>query len=187
MLLHALFYCLSCLARKIKMSQFNPIKTLEGQNLIIRELRHDDFDEMFAVSSDKKIWEQTPYSNRYELAIFTQWFNDAIDGQALAITNKHNGQIIGSSRYYETDFEKGEISIGYTFLIREHWGGITNRELKELMFGHAWEYFDTVWLHIAEDNIRSRKAAEKIGAKLNHTGIKNGLPYCWYILSKGTI
>lgn len=169
------------------MPQFNPIKTLESQNLIIRELRNDDFEEMLAICSDKKIWEQTPYNNRHELPIFRQWFNDAIASQALAITNKHNGQIIGSSRYYETDLNKGETSIGYTFLIREHWGGITNRELKELMFGHAWEYFDTVWLHIAENNIRSRKAAEKIGAKLDHIGIKNDLPYCWYILPKGAI
>ncbi len=169
------------------MTQFNPIKTLEGQNLIIRELREDDFDEIFAVSSDTKIWEQTPYSNRYELPVFAQWFNDAIEGQALAITDKHNDQIIGSSRYYETDLEQGETSIGFTFLIREHWGGGTNRELKELMFGHAWEHFDTVWLHIAEDNTRSRKAAEKIGAKLDRIGIKNDLPYCWYFLPKGAI
>lgn len=169
------------------MSTFNPIKVLEGTSLKLRGLKQEDFQAMFKASSDLLIWEQTPYQDRYKQKVFKAWFDDAIREQALVIIDKKSGEFIGSSRYYETDFEKSETAIGYTFLVREHWGGTTNLELKTLMFKHAWNHFKTVWLHIAESNTRSRKAAEKIGAKLLKIGEKNGLPYCWYILEKGSL
>ena len=41
--------------------------------------------------------------------------------------------------------------------------------MKALMLEHAFETFDEVWLHIAPTNIRSQKAAQKIGADYAYT------------------
>ena len=92
--------------------------------------------------------------------------------------------MIGSSRYYEWDPARREVAIGYTFLATSHWGGAVNRELKTLMLDHAFRWAKTVWFHIGSDNLRSRKATEKIGARLSHEGVKvihgRDYPYAWY-------
>lgn len=41
--------------------------------------------------------------------------------------------------------------------------------MKALMLAHAFETYDEVWLHIAPTNIRSQKAAQKIGAAYAYT------------------
>ena len=166
---------------------FNPTKTLESENLLIREMLSTDFDELNLARSDPKIWQGHPKKDSYKKANIESWFEQAIQENALAIIDKSNTQLIGSSRYYEIDFKLNEVAIGYTFLTTKYWGGKTNHELKQLMLHHAWQYFETVWLHIGEENIRSRMAAEKIGANLDHTGHRDNIPYCWYIIPKGSI
>jgi len=79
-----------------------------------------------------------------------------------------SGRVIGSSRYYDWDPENREIAIGYTFIQRSHWGTGTNSELKALMLNYIAQWADSVWFHIGKDNIRSRRAVEKLGAILSH-------------------
>jgi RimJ/RimL family protein N-acetyltransferase len=64
------------------------------------------------------------------------------------------------------------VAIGFTFLVRSHWGGAANAELKGLMLDHAFRWARTVWFHVAASNVRSQKAMEKIGAKLSHQGTR---------------
>jgi len=169
------------------MAIFNPTKTLEGNNLLIREMLATDFVSLSIARSDPKIWEGHPKKESYQQTNIEAWFEQSLQDNALAIIDKNNNELIGSSRYYEIDTKQNEVAIGYTFLTTKYWGGTTNQELKKLMLDHAWQYFETVWLHIGENNLRSRKAAEKIGAKLDHIGIRENLPYCWYIVPKGSI
>ncbi len=73
--------------------------------------------------------------------------------------------VIGWSRY--SDYTAGErVSIGYTFLVRSHWGGAANAEMKRLMLRHAFTDVQEVLFSIAERNLRSRRALEKLGAEL---------------------
>ena len=74
-----------------------------------------------------------------------------------------NGRIIGSSRYYGYDGERSEIEIGWTFLARAYWGGVYNRELKQLMLRHAFGFVDRVIFLVGPQNFRSQRAMEKIG------------------------
>ena len=75
-----------------------------------------------------------------------------------------NGEIIGSTRFYGYDAEKSEIEIGWTFLARSYWGGPYNREMKKLLLRHAFDFVDCVILLVNPQNLRSRRAVEKIGA-----------------------
>ena len=57
------------------------------------------------------------------------------------------------------------MEIGWTFLETKFWGGAYNRELKSLMLDHAFRFVDRVLFVVGENNFRSQKALEKIGAK----------------------
>ena len=71
--------------------------------------------------------------------------------------------MIGSSRYYGYEPERSEIEIGWTFLVRSHWGGKANREVKRLMLDHAFTFVDTVVFWVGDENWRSQGAMTKIG------------------------
>ena len=138
--------------------------TLNGALLTLRPLREDDFPALFAVASDRLIWEQHPNWDRYKEEVFRDFFRVAMESKgALVAIDNADGQIIGSSRYFGYDREKNEVEIGWTFLARKYWGGVYNGEMKKLMLEHAFEHVDTVVFIIGETNLRSRRAVEKIG------------------------
>ena len=140
-----------------------------GELLELRPLRPDDWDALFAVASDPKIWEQHPASDRYTEPVFRQFFREAMEsGGAFVILDRATGEIIGSSRYFGYVPEKREIEIGWTFLARSCWGGKYNGELKRLMLDHAFQFVDRVLFFVGPNNLRSQKALEKIGASRTH-------------------
>ena len=141
-----------------------------GSSITLRPLRAEDFEVLYAAASDSLIWEQHPDPLRYRRDVFRENFflGGVNSGSAFIVQENASGRVIGSSRYYEWDPARREIAVGYTFLVRDHWGGGTNAEMKRLMLDHAFRWADVVWLHIGADNWRSRKAAEKIGAVLSH-------------------
>lgn len=157
---------------------------LSSDLLELRALGQGDFAGLYEVAVDPLLWEQTPYKDRYEKPVYKAWFDKAVENKALIVIEKETGLIIGSSRFYGVDVDKAEVIIGYTFLARNKWGGVINNDLKQLMLNHAFKTFEVVWLEIAQNNARSRKAALKIGAELSHEGEKKGLNYCFYKLLK---
>jgi N-acetyltransferase len=139
--------------------------TLTAELLELRPLEADDFHALYCVASDPLIWEQHPHSDRYKREVFETFFQEAMEsGGALIAIDRRDGAVIGSSRFYGYDAQRSEIEIGWTFLARSHWGGIYNGQMKELMLRHAFKSVDTVLLVIGAQNVRSQKAAEKIGA-----------------------
>jgi RimJ/RimL family protein N-acetyltransferase len=144
--------------------------TLIGPSITLRPLQADDFDVLQRAASDPLIWEQHPDPTRYQREVFRERFftGGLASGSAFVVLENASGRVIGSSRYYEWDPAKREVSIGYTFLVRDCWGGTTNTEMKRLMLAHAFQWAEVVWLHIGIANRRSRKAAEKIGAVFSH-------------------
>ena len=138
---------------------------LVGDILNLRPLREDDYPALFSVASDPLVWQQHPASDRYKDEVFRQFFRDAIDsGGALVVIDAANDAVIGSSRYHDYSEADRTVEIGWSFLARDYWGGIYNGEMKRLMLQHAFQFVDSVHLVIGETNMRSQKAAEKIGA-----------------------
>jgi RimJ/RimL family protein N-acetyltransferase len=146
---------------------------LKGELIELRPLRPDDWDELFAVASDPLIWEQHPESDRYKEEVFKIFFEDALrSGGAFVVVDTKTQQIIGSTRFHGYDPEKSEIEIGWTFLARKYWGGRYNREMKQLMLAHAFKFVENVAFFVGENNIRSQKATEKVGAVKSGTAKK---------------
>ncbi|MGI9389013.1 MAG: GNAT family N-acetyltransferase [Boseongicola sp.] len=165
--------------------QFDTQPHLTGPNLILSPLREEDYDGLHRAAGDPFIWAGHPAKDRHRDEVFRPYFGSLLhSGATLAIRDRASGAIIGCSRYYVAPGVEDDISIGFTFLRRDHWGGATNRELKTLMFDHAFNTFETVWFHIGPDNVRSQQATQKLGAEFSHEEVldlsngKNNV-YCY--------
>jgi len=142
--------------------------TLEGERLLLRPLREDDWDALFAVASDPLVWELHPAHDRWQEPVFRKFFAEALAQEgALVAIDKANNAVVGSSRFWAYDpADGGSVEIGWSVLARSHWGGEANREMKRLMLAHALAAVERVWFRVGDTNWRSRRAMEKIGGRL---------------------
>lgn len=141
---------------------------LEGERLIVRPLRPEDWGALYAVASDKAIWALHPAHDRWQEPVFRAFFDEALaSGGAFAIVERDSGEIVGSSRYDLSQVDApDEIEIGWSFLARRCWGQGTNAEFKRLMLAHALKHYRRAIFQVGEDNVISRKAMENIGGQL---------------------
>lgn len=141
--------------------------TLEGATLRLRPLVPEDFGALHAAASDPQIWALHPEPTRWQREVFQRFFDSGLAcGGALVAVERASGAVVGSSRYYHWKPEPREISVGYTFLVRRLWGGAANREMKALMLDHAFDFAQAIWFDVGVDNLRSRRAMEKLGGIL---------------------
>jgi len=141
--------------------------TLVGETVLLRPTSASDWKDMYVAASDPMIWALHPVRERYKEPLFRENFETGLAGGAmLTIVERSTGAIIGTSRYHGYDPVLSEVEIGWTFLIRRHWGGETNAEVKQLMLDHAFRWVDCVIFKVGETNWRSRGAMEKIGGRL---------------------
>ena len=160
--------------------------TLVGDKLMLRPLTESDWEAMYAVASDPLLWEVHPAWDRFKEPVFREYFAGAMASRgALAVIERVTNAIIGGSRYANFVAERNEIEIGWSFLARAHWGGAYNREMKTLMLTHAFRYFDSIRFNIGASNVRSRRAVEKIGARLDGEYVPeaiNGVPPVLHVI-----
>ena len=132
--------------------------------MVVRPIAAGDWAELFAAGADPKIWEVHPVPDRYTEAEFRKFFDGALNSKmGFVFVDRKSGRLIGSSRYYGYEPAISEIEIGWTFVIREFWGGTINREVKRLMLDHAFTFVDTVIFWVGDTNWRSQGAMTKIG------------------------
>lgn len=169
-------------------AELRPVLT--GARVVVRPVRPDDWEGMFAAAADPAIWEQHPESDRHLEPVFRRFFDGALAcGSGFAIVERKSGAIIGSSRYHGHDPEKREIEIGWTFLVARCWGGSYNLEVKKLMLDHAFRFVDAAVFWIGAENRRSRRAMEKIGGTLREEPARrpedpSGSPHAVYEIRK---
>jgi RimJ/RimL family protein N-acetyltransferase len=141
--------------------------TLAHPAVTLRAATAADWPALFAAALDPGIWEGHPAHDRWQEPVFRAFFEDGLaSGGMLVAEDPVTGAVIGSSRFDFSRAEAGEVELGWTFLVRRHWGSRTNHIMKALMVGHALASVDRVIFLIGETNIRSRTAIERIGASL---------------------
>ncbi|GAB5449163.1 GNAT family N-acetyltransferase [Gymnodinialimonas sp.] len=138
---------------------------LESESLHLRPMGAGDFAALTMAASDPGIWAGHPSTDRYKPEVFRPYFEALLAAGGTLIAQGPDGQAIGMSRYYASADAPGGIGIGFTFLVRAHWGGQTNFEMKRLMLDHLFGAVEEAWFHIAPTNIRSQKATGKLGAE----------------------
>ena len=140
--------------------------TLENDVVSLVPLEKHDFEELFEVASDPKVWEQHPNKERYKREIFENFFQGALESKgAFLIIDQETEEALGSTRFYDYNDAEKSILIGYTFYGTKSWGKNINASVKKLMLDYIFEFVDKVIFHVGKDNIRSVKAMTKLGAE----------------------
>lgn len=138
---------------------------LENEKALLYPLQEKDFETLYAIASDPKIWEQHPDNDRWKKEVFKTFFDLAMESKgAFKIIDKTTGNIIGSTRLYNYDQQENSIFVGYTFYAVAYWGKGVNRLVKNTILDYIFQYVSKVYFHIGANNIRSQVAIERIGA-----------------------
>jgi RimJ/RimL family protein N-acetyltransferase len=148
-----------------------PIKLL-GNLVNLVPLEEEHFSVLQSIAADPRIWEFYAYD-----ASKTQKFNEVMKS---AIAEKERGnqypfviefkpthQIIGSTRFMDIQATHKKLEIGTTWLHPDYWATAVNLECKYMLLNYCFDILNTVRVQLKtdENNIRSRKAIEKIGGK----------------------
>ncbi len=137
---------------------------LENEKVILYPLEEKDFEELFAVASDPKIWLQHPNKDRCKIEVFRVFFDGAIQSKgAFKIVDKASRNVIGSTRFYDYNEKDSSILIGYTFYGTDYWGKGINHAVKTLMLNYILQYVSKVFFHIGAENTRSNIAISRLG------------------------
>ena len=137
---------------------------LENENFKLIPLKENDFERLFEVASDPKVWEQHPNKDRYKREVFENFFKGAIESKgAFLIIDKQSNEVLGSTRFYDFNEEKNSILIGYTFYGTKSWGKNINPQVKKLMLDYIFQFVCIVDFHIGAENIRSQVSINRLG------------------------
>lgn len=148
------------------MMNFNIQPILENEKVRLLPLEKDDFEVLYALASDPKIWEQHPQKNRWKKEEFNRFFEGAMVSKgAFKMIDKETGKMIGSTRFYDYNEREDIIFIGYTFFTREYWGTGINPSVKSLMMNYILQFVSKVGFHVGAHNIRSQIAVGRIGGE----------------------
>lgn len=138
---------------------------LESETVLLMPLREADFDALYQVASDPKIWEQHPNRDRWQRDVFKKFFEGAMESEgAFKIIDKASGEVAGSTRFYNYDQSERSIMIGYTFIGTKFWGTGLNPAVKRLMLQYVFTFLDRVRFQIGATNLRSQIAIGRLGA-----------------------
>jgi RimJ/RimL family protein N-acetyltransferase len=139
--------------------------TLGDEDVLLVPLREEDFEGLYQVAADPKIWEQHPNKDRWQRDVFEKFFRGAIESKgAFKIIDKKTGEIAGSTRFYNYNETARSIMIGYTFYGPKFWGRGLNPAVKRLMLQYIFPFVDKVLFHIGATNFRSQVAIQRMGA-----------------------
>ena len=151
----------------------------ENDSISLLQIKKESFEELYLVASNPVIWEQHPESDRWKKEKFSIFFENGIQNKFgfLLIFDKCKKEIIGSTRFYSYDEEEQAIRIGFTFIAQKYWGTSINLQVKKMMLDYTFKFLDKVYFDIGINNFRSRKAVEKLGARLFLDNKKGNVVY----------
>ena len=146
---------------------------LKGNEIELLPLEKEHLDSLFLAASNKEIWELTSVDYSVK-EIFYPNFNNALSERdngcvyPFIIFHKYSKKIIGTTRLLEICPNDKKLEIGVTWIMKEFWGTTVNLECKLLLLTYCFETLkaNRVQLRAKDNNLRSRRAIEKIGGVL---------------------
>ena len=149
-----------------------PPVTLSGDGVRLEPLSPDHAGGLIEASADGVLgalnYTATPMANAEAMA---DYIRAALDAQATGAVLpfavlRENGEVLGSTRYYDIDLAVPTLAIGYTWYRASAQRTHVNTACKRLLLGHAFEALGmrTVYLHTSHRNLRSQAAIERLGA-----------------------
>lgn len=160
------------------MKSFTPI--LENDLVKLTPLSLSNYHYLIPIAGQEKLIEYSP-SNIGTAEALKKYVEQALEKERnfsampFIIYDKRSEKFAGSTRFMNIDQKNKVLEIGSTWIGREFQGTGLNGQAKLLMLDYAFNEmnFEKVEFRIDERNIRSRKAVEKLGAKLEGILRKN--------------
>jgi RimJ/RimL family protein N-acetyltransferase len=146
---------------------------LSGHGVRLEPLSPAHVDGLVESSADGDLgalnYTNTPLANIESVA---EYVRVALDGRAAGTmlpfaVLRDDGEVLGSTRYYDIDLSVPTLAIGYTWYRASAQRTHVNTACKRLLLGHAFDTLGmrTVYLHTSHHNLRSQAAIERLGAK----------------------
>lgn len=144
--------------------------TLKGETVDLISLDKTHFPQLEKLGKEKRIWEFYAFDGSESdrlLSLYNSALRERENGKQFpfVIFHKVHEKIIGSTRFLEIDERNRKLEIGTTWLHPDYWSTEVNLECKLLLLTYCFEYLKVVRVQLKtdENNLRSRKAIEKIG------------------------
>ena len=132
----------------------------------LRPLQVEDERDLQRVMADPALWDQHP-DDRHLPERFSLFFTESINsGGALLVSDTQTHEVIGTTRLAACSKDAEFVEVGWTVLAKAYWGGRYNLAMKQLLVDHLATHERSALLNIAPGNLRSARAAEKIGGVL---------------------
>jgi RimJ/RimL family protein N-acetyltransferase len=154
------------------MNWIKPGTVLKGDLVELIPLSEIHFDELIKLAGDKRIWDFIPVdmsSPEQIRKIFSRALIERDKGThfPFVIYYKKEKKLIGSTRLMEIFPLHNKLEIGWTWLHPDYWATAVNLECKLLLLTFCFEELGVIRVQLKtdENNIRSRRAIQKIGAK----------------------
>ncbi|WP_276134196.1 GNAT family N-acetyltransferase [Polluticoccus soli] len=145
---------------------------LENEVVKLLPLESSHFDGLLQAARDPRIWKYLSF-NGLDSDAFRNELRSAVlrktmgEEYPFTVFDNTTGKIIGSTRFYNMYPAHRKLEIGWTWYAPEYWGSGHNVACKSLLLTHAFEALSCVRVQfqVHEQNVRSRAAVERLGAK----------------------
>lgn len=167
------------------MAWLAPVK-LTGKHVRLEPLAFEHHDDLVESVRDGELWNlwytsiPTPDKVRAEIER-RLGLQDRGSMLPFAVVELASGRAVGMTTYMDIDAANRRVEIGSTWYRHRVWRTALNTECKLLLLRHAFEELSCVAVEFRTHfmNQRSRRAIERLGAKLdgilrNHRFLPNG-------------
>ncbi|EOM76923.1 N-acetyltransferase [Rhodococcus rhodnii] len=144
---------------------------LRGAAVRLEPLSSSHVDALLAAADDASLftWSSSQLTTRDDAAaLVDESLRDPLRVPFVVIDGA-SGTVVGTTSLYAIDPRHRSLAIGYTWLSRSVQGTAINPDSKQLLLTHAFDVLGCVrveW-HVDERNTHSRRAVEKLGARLD--------------------
>lgn len=168
--------------------------TLTGRFVRLEPLTLGHGDALATLAHDPSIWSWMPTRAPDRVAL-DEWIGEALAAERTGTTLPFatvllaENRVVGTTRFLNISARDGRMEIGATWIGVPYQRSAVNTEAKLLMLQHAFETLGAtrVELKTHSENVKSRRAIERIGAKfegihrkhmLHHDGSRRDT--AWY-------
>lgn len=160
--------------------------TLSGRHVVLEPLAHAHEEGIRQAAADGELWKLW-YTSVPSPERTRRWFDGALDmrehlgAMPFAVRDAANGEIVGSTRYFNVDAPNRRLEIGHTWYAKRVQRTAINTECKLLLLTHAFETlsciaveFRTHWFNFASRTAIARLGAKQDGVLRNHQLLPDG-------------
>jgi [ribosomal protein S5]-alanine N-acetyltransferase len=159
---------------------FIPFPVLSTERLILRQIRFEDENEIFALRSDDKVnqfLDRTKAETVEDARLHIQRLNEGMirnESIIWAITLKDSDKLIGSICFWKISKEFSKAEIGYE-LLPDYQGKGIMQEVMPIVIEYGYEKikFHCIEAELSPGNLKSIKLLEKNGFVLKVNNEKN--------------